>query len=98
MACYSHTWELAGISKVIQALNSSSCRVHFSGEGSNEALRLRMRASEESCMDLSQSPRNSLGGGHLVSKQLGVLFAFPVELQIEYITPPFRFISVIMSE
>ena len=63
------------------------CRVHFSGEGSNEALRLRMRASEESCMDLSQSPRNSLGGGHLVSKQLGVLSAFPVELQIEYHTP-----------
>ena len=60
MACYSHTWELAGISKVIQALNSSRCRVHFSGISAAASFNMIRKAKDLNPYLTSEIPASHL--------------------------------------
>ena len=46
MACYSHTWEIVGIGRVLQAMDEARCRVHFAGISAAASFNMVRKAKD----------------------------------------------------
>lgn len=67
MANYSHTWEQSGISKIIEALKKSNCRVHISGISAASSINKIRQARESNFKITCEIPAS-----HLIFSSLSI--------------------------